>query len=254
MTRSRWRLRSALWGRGRSDYSLPSTSPTAACGPSAALLSVLVSVLCSAGCCSLLRRLSDLQSHCDRFDVEAVRVVSEMMASGGQSQQQIDDALWPSAQHAREAMGAHIVQRLATITHTSHQQHHTPHCARHSPSGSTDSGQQQQQQSVSEWAAHLSHSARCDVLRDYLIAHTLKDCSIIIDIAAIQHTESLSSHSQLPVYAWQTKLDGVCELRGVYSMQVIDVDCKLACNIPRYAQLDVDIATLYANNQSQLLR
>ena len=87
------------------------------------------------------------------------------------------------------------------------------------------------------------------MVRDYLIAHTLKDCSFILDIAATQNQSQSQLAEQheprtLPLeYAWQCESD--VRLGGVYSVQVIDLDRKHVENIPRYAQLDADIALCY---------
>ena len=219
---------------------LCSHSPSlAVCEPSV-LSAVLVSVLCSAGCCSLLRRLSALQAHYDRFDVEAVLLVYRRLLRQYQPQQ-LTDALWPPhTTHDTEA------SRSRADSHYQQQQQQAaaPHCAHRTPRRllSTAASISAPPSAVAEWAAGLSHSASCDVVRDYLIAHSLKDCSLILDIAATQRWQQ---QQEAEVYSWQCGGDE--RLEGVYSVQVIDLDRKHVHNIPRYAQLDAEIAMHYAN-------
>ena len=218
------------------------------------LQSVLSTVLRSADCHRLLRRLSSLQAHCDRFDVEAVRVVHRRLQQ--QHGPTLDEALWSDTADGWEQ----LLHRIPSLgSHTQQQQQQQEHdrapdsasllCARHSarhtpalaPSASSDS--------VDEWADRQSSADSRHVVRDYLLAHTLKDCSLLLDIAALdEDARSACLDAQdgaLPLYSWQG--DGAARGGGVYSMQVIDLDRKRAINIPRYAQLDTDIATHYVD-------
>ena len=222
----------------------------------AALETVLASVLCSAGCCELLCRLSALQAQLDRFDVEAVCAVYERLQR--QHGPQLSHTLWldtakedqQSAPHTPTDCHRQPQQQLEEHAYRSAK----PHCARDSSLNVSSSSFSAPPLSVDEWAADLTDSACGDIVRDYLVAHTLKDCSIILDIAATRHRWTPQDERNAPqqLHGWQCDSDE--RLSGVYAVQVIDLDRKHAHDIPRYAQLDADIAAHYCSTHAQTQR
>ena len=99
------------------------------------LSSVVVSVLCSAGCRSLLTRLSALQAACDRFDVEAVRLVYERLAT--QHGPQLHAVLWDDAAASAQQMEQRI--RAVELQHKQALNHAVPHCVHRLSSATTTS-------------------------------------------------------------------------------------------------------------------
>ena len=234
-----------------------SGSPVSSLRSCPPLLRVVSSVLCSSGCRSLLTRLSALQASLDRFDIEGVRVVYERLLT--QHGTPLNETLWHNTASGQQQWLTRYEQRIRADSRCRQPQQQqeraqpvaTPHCAHQS--SSVPSVSPPPLSHVGVWAASLGHTASCDVLRDYLIAHTLKDCSLIIDIAAT-HDRLMALDSQsdsLAVSGWQLECGGELMLGGVYSVQVIDLERKQAHNIPRYAQLDADIANHYIIQRSR---
>jgi hypothetical protein len=234
-------------------------------------------VLSSAACVRLLRRLAHLQAAADALDVEVIHPMRQLRhtqrrsCSGGSSEQeeQQDDDEDKLQQLLVDEDAA--VQALSQRLLSSPPPQPTPDCLHHhvesagmAARAAAGGGQAALAAAVNAAAAaeavtafslSLSASERAQAVRDYLIAHSLKDCSICVNAvtsgteqqteARCQSQEETTADSGSSWYGQSHRWRLSDSLHGQFRLHVLDLELKSAAAIVDYYRLDADIVRHY---------
>ena len=221
-----------------------------------------MSVLSSEPCTRLLRRLAHLQAAADALDVEGIHPLQQQLQSQRHSsgrpdqeaQQHDDEAMDEEA--AVHALSQRLLSRPPPVP-TLQCSHHTAGQAIVAIGAEADAGAQPLAVSAAAASAaslRLSESERAQAVRDYLIAHSLKDCSICVNAVTAEAEdesgsgcppaeETLAERSSWYGQSHRWRLSE--HVHGLYRLHVLDLELKPAAAIARHSRLDADIVRHY---------